>query len=64
MLKTDSGDERCISLQNLAFSPWPCRHLQPSALACPAVNQLQSLLHELGHYLGLDEDELTDRGLE
>ena len=21
-------------------------------------------LHELGHYLGLDEDELTDRGLE
>jgi predicted Zn-dependent protease with MMP-like domain len=23
-----------------------------------------TLLHELGHYLGLDEDELTDRGLE
>ncbi len=21
-------------------------------------------LHELGHYLGLDEDELTQRGLE
>jgi predicted Zn-dependent protease with MMP-like domain len=23
-----------------------------------------TLLHELGHYLGLDEDELTERGLE
>ena len=23
-----------------------------------------SFLHELGHYLGLDEDELTERGLE
>jgi predicted Zn-dependent protease with MMP-like domain len=23
-----------------------------------------TLLHELGHYLGLDEDELTQRGLE
>src|SRR5437016_4737606 len=23
-----------------------------------------TLLHELGHYLGLDENELTDRGLE
>jgi predicted Zn-dependent protease with MMP-like domain len=23
-----------------------------------------TLLHELGHYLGLDEDDLTDRGLE
>ncbi|MCX6905002.1 MAG: metallopeptidase family protein [Verrucomicrobia bacterium] len=23
-----------------------------------------TLLHELGHYLGLDEDELLDRGLE
>jgi predicted Zn-dependent protease with MMP-like domain len=23
-----------------------------------------TLLHELGHYLGLNEDELTDRGLE
>ena len=23
-----------------------------------------TFLHELGHYLGLDEDELTDRGLE
>ena len=23
-----------------------------------------TLLHELGHYLGLDEDELTDRGLD
>lgn len=23
-----------------------------------------TLLHELGHYLGLDEEELTDRGLE
>jgi predicted Zn-dependent protease with MMP-like domain len=23
-----------------------------------------TLLHELGHYLGLDEDELIDRGLE
>jgi predicted Zn-dependent protease with MMP-like domain len=23
-----------------------------------------TLLHELGHYLGLDEDELSDRGLE
>ena len=23
-----------------------------------------TLLHELGHYLGLDEDELTGRGLE
>jgi predicted Zn-dependent protease with MMP-like domain len=23
-----------------------------------------TLLHELGHYLGLDEDELEDRGLE
>jgi predicted Zn-dependent protease with MMP-like domain len=24
----------------------------------------RTLLHELGHYLGLDEDELTERGLE
>lgn len=24
----------------------------------------KTLLHELGHYLGLDEDELWDRGLE
>jgi len=24
----------------------------------------KTFLHELGHYLGLDEDELTDRGLE
>ena len=23
-----------------------------------------TLLHELGHYLGLDEDDLTDRGLD
>ncbi len=23
-----------------------------------------TLLHELGHYLGLDEDDLTERGLE
>jgi predicted Zn-dependent protease with MMP-like domain len=23
-----------------------------------------TFLHELGHYLGLDEDELTERGLE
>jgi predicted Zn-dependent protease with MMP-like domain len=23
-----------------------------------------TLLHELGHYLGLNEDDLTDRGLE
>jgi len=23
-----------------------------------------TLLHELGHYLGLDEDELSERGLE
>ena len=23
-----------------------------------------TLLHEIGHYLGLDENELTDRGLE
>jgi predicted Zn-dependent protease with MMP-like domain len=23
-----------------------------------------TLLHELGHYLGLDEGDLTDRGLE
>ncbi len=23
-----------------------------------------TVLHELGHYLGLDEDDLTDRGLE
>ncbi len=23
-----------------------------------------TLMHELGHYLGLDEDELTERGLE
>jgi predicted Zn-dependent protease with MMP-like domain len=23
-----------------------------------------TLLHELGHYLGLDEDDLIDRGLE
>jgi predicted Zn-dependent protease with MMP-like domain len=23
-----------------------------------------TLMHELGHYLGLDEDDLTDRGLE
>jgi predicted Zn-dependent protease with MMP-like domain len=23
-----------------------------------------TLLHELGHYLGLDEDELIERGLE
>lgn len=24
----------------------------------------KTFLHELGHYLGLDEDELTERGLE
>jgi predicted Zn-dependent protease with MMP-like domain len=23
-----------------------------------------TFLHELGHYLGLDEDDLTERGLE
>jgi predicted Zn-dependent protease with MMP-like domain len=23
-----------------------------------------TLLHELGHYLGLDEDDLTERGLD
>ena len=27
------------------------------------VTMLVAFLHELGHYLGLDEDEVADRGL-
>ena len=35
-----------------------------SALAFIVVLGVLVFVHELGHYLGLDEDELTERGLE